>query len=250
MTFGMGSLGTLQINNRYGSKANAIDDVTPHAYNETWDGLAPAAMNHSSFGSRTMHGSLDYRIPTQELMGVTVNASVTMDPSAGESTEVKGGVSTTSVSGTAYTLQLAHESGLEIGGGIESVDDDAGIAEGQGTEAATGYIKFSAGGLTAAYQETYTNNLAGTGKTGADLEESFYGVAFTSGDVTVSYAEGSIQTKALGATAAGVEKESESLQVAYTMGAMTIAAAMSESTGETLATDKYEENTLSFNFAF
>ena len=77
ITVGMGSLGTLQINNRYGSKANAIDDVTPHAYNETWDGLAPAAMNHSSFGSRTMHGSLDYRIPTQELMGVTVNASVT-----------------------------------------------------------------------------------------------------------------------------------------------------------------------------
>mgnify|MGYP000754693695 CR=1 FL=1 len=107
-----------------------------------------------------------------------------------------------------------------------------------------------AGGLTAAYQETYTNNLAGTGKTGADVEEAFYGIAFTSGDVTVSYAEGSKQTKALGSTAAGVEKESESLQVAYTMGAMTIAAAMSESTGEVAATDKYEENTLSINFAF
>ena len=47
-----------------------------------------------------------------------------------------------------------------------------------------------------------------------------------------------------------LKKESESLQVAYTMGAMTIAAAMSESTGEVAATDKYEENTLSFNFAF
>ena len=250
MTFGMGSLGTLQINNRYGSKANAIDDVTPHAYNETWDGLAPTAMNHSSFGSRTMHGSLDYRIPTQELMGVTVNASVTLDPSANESTEVKGGVSTTSVSGTAYTLQLAHESGLEIGGGIESVDDDAGVAKASGTEAATGYIKFSAGGLTAAYQETYTNSRNGTGIEGADVEEEGYGIAFTSGDVTVSYAEGEKSNKASSNTASPVKKESESLQVAYTMGAMTIAAAMSESTGEVLATDKYEENTLSFNFAF
>jgi outer membrane protein OmpU len=250
MTFGMGSLGTLQINNRYGSKANAIDDVTPHAYNETWDGLAPAAMNHSSFGSRTMHGSLDYRIPTQELMGVTVNASVTMDPNANESTEVKGAVGTTSVSGTAYTLQLAHESGLEIGGGIESVDDDAGLAIGSGTEAATGYVKFSAGGLTAAYQETYTNSRNGTGVEGADVEEEMYGIAFTSGDVTVSYAEGEKSNKASSNTASPVKKESESLQVAYTMGAMTIAAAMSESTGEVAATDKYEENTLSFNFAF
>ena len=250
MTVGMGSLGTLQINNRYGSKANAIDDVTPHAYNETWDGLAPAAMNHSSFGSRTMHGSVDYRIPTQELMGVTVNASVTLDPNANEAESQKGGVGTTSVSGTAYTLQLAHESGLEIGGGIESVDDDAGLAIGSGTEAATGYIKYAAGGLSAAYQETYTNSRNGTSTEGADVEESMYGVAYTAGDVTVSYAEGSKQTKGVSDTAVGIEKESESLQVAYTMGAMTIAAAMSESTGEVAATDKYEENTLSFNFAF
>jgi len=51
-------------------------------------------------------------------------------------------------------------------------------------------------------------------------------------------------------TAAGVEKELESLQVAYTMGAMTIAAAISETTGAVATTDKYEENTLSVNFAF
>jgi len=250
ITVGMGSLGTLQINNQYGSKANAIDDVTPHAYNETWDGLAPAAMNHSSFGSRTMHNSLDYRIPAQELMGVTVNASVTLDPNANDSGGQKGGVGTTSVSGTAYTLQLAHESGLEIGGGLESIEDDAGVVLGSGTEATTGYIKYSAGGLTAAYQETYTNSRNGTSLEGADVEESMYGVAFTAGDVTVSYAEGSKQTKGVSDSAVGVEKESESLQVAYTMGAMTIAAAMSESTGEVAATDKYEENTLSINFAF
>jgi hypothetical protein len=51
-------------------------------------------------------------------------------------------------------------------------------------------------------------------------------------------------------SAAGAEAELESLQVAYTMGAMTIAAAMSETTGASAATDKYEENTLSVNFAF
>ena len=256
LTVGMGSLGTLQVNNKAGSKANAIDDVTPHAYNETWDGLAPTAMNHSSFGSRTLHGSLDYRIPTQELMGVTVNASVTYDPSAGESTEVKGGVSTTSVSGTAYTLQLAHESGLEIGGGIESVDDADGKVKGSGTEEVTGYIKYAAGGLTVAYQEGYTNTLNHqlSGDVvvaeGADVETTFTGIAYTAGDVTVSYAEATSQTKAVSNTASLPEKELESIQVAYTMGAMTIAAAMSESTGESAATDKYEENTLSINFAF
>ena len=248
LTVGMGSLGTLQVNNKGGSQANAIDDITPHAYNETWDGLSN--VNPSTFGSRTSSGSLDYRIPAQELMGVTLNASVTLDPNADETAVTKGEVGTTSVSGTAYTLQLAHESGLEIGGGLESVEDDAGVVLGSGTEATTGYIKYSAGGLTAAYQETYTNSRNGTSLEGADIEESMYGVAFTAGDVTVSYAEGSVQTKGVSDSAVGIEKESESLQVAYTMGAMTIAAAMSESTGESAATDKYEENTLSFNFAF
>ena len=248
LTVGMGSLGTLQVNNKAGSKANAIDDITPHAYNETWDGLS--TVNPSTFGSRTSSGSLDYRIPAQELMGLTLNASVTLDPNASEGSVTKGGVGTTSTSGTAYTLQLAHESGLEIGGGLESIEDDAGVTLGSGTEATTGYIKYSAGGLTAAYQETYTNSRNGTGIEGADVEEEMYGIAFTSGDVTVSYAEGEKSNKASSGTASPVKKESESLQVAYTMGAMTIAAAMSESTGEVAATDKYEENTLSFNFAF
>ena len=83
----MGSLGTLQVNNKAGSKANAIDDITPHAYNETWDGLS--TVNPSTFGSRTSSGSLDYRIPAQELMGLTLNASVTLDPNANEGSVLK-----------------------------------------------------------------------------------------------------------------------------------------------------------------
>jgi len=248
LTVGMGSLGTLQVNNKIGSKANAIDDITPHAYNETWDGLS--SVNPSTFGSRTHSGSLDYRIPAQELMGITLNASVTLDPNANETSGTKGGVGTTSTSGTAYTLQLAHESGLEIGGGVESVDDAQGVVLGSDTEEVTGYIKYAAGGLTVAYQEAYTNSRNGTSVEGADVETSFMGIAYTAGDMTVSYAESSMQTKGVSDTAVGVEAELESLQVAYTMGAMTIAAAMSETTGMSAATDKYEENTLSFNFAF
>jgi len=254
LTVGMGSLGTLQVNNKGGSKANAIDDITPHAYNETWDGLSN--VNPSTFGSRTSSGSLDYRIPAQELMGLTLNASVTLDPNANESSVTKGEVGTTSVAGTAYTAQIAHESGLEIGAGIESVDDADGKILGSGTEEVTGYIKYAAGGFTVAYQEGYTNTLNHqlSGDVvvaeGADVETTFTGIAYTAGDVTVSYAEATSQTKAVSNTASLPEKELESIQVAYTMGAMTIAAAMSETTGASAATDKYEENTLSINFAF
>ena len=250
LTVGMGSLGTLQVNNKGGSKANAIDDVTPNAYNETWDGLS--TVNPSTFGSRTSSGSLDYRIPAQELMGVTINASVTYDPNANVTSATKGSVAATSVSGSAYTLQLAHESGLEIGGGIETVDDDAGKLLASGTSESTGYVKYAIGGLSAAYQEAYTNNVNATALEGADVETEFWGVAYTAGDVTVSYGESSMQTKAVSNTAIGLKAELESLQVAYTMGAMTISAALSETTNadQATATDKYEESTLAVSFAF
>ena len=55
----MGSLGTVQVNNVAGSKANGIDDVMPNAYEETWDSLSPD--NPSFFGSSTGSGSIDYR---------------------------------------------------------------------------------------------------------------------------------------------------------------------------------------------
>ena len=85
MTIGMGSLGTLQYNNIAGSKANGIDDITPNAYNETWDTLTASSSsgtaaalgtitlnNPSHFGSHTSSGSIDYRIPAQEYSAFTV----------------------------------------------------------------------------------------------------------------------------------------------------------------------------------
>jgi len=251
LTVGMGSLGTLRVNNKGGSKANSIDDITPHAYNETWDGLS--SVNPSTFGSRTSSGSIEYRIPVQDYMGVTVNASVLYDPNANETSPTKGAVSASNVSGNAYTLQLAHaDSGVEVGGGYETVDDDQGKTSASGTTETTGYIKYAVGGLTAAYQMAYANNVNGTAVEGADTETDFWGVAYTSGNTTVSYAESSTQTKGVSDTAVELERELESLQVAYVMGAMTLSAAMSETSNAdgATATDKYEENTLAVSFAF
>jgi hypothetical protein len=185
-------------------------------------------------------------------MGLTINASVLYDPNAGDGQVTEGAVAANSVSGQAYTLQLAHESGLEIGGGYESVDDDAGKLLGSGTTEAIAYAKFAAGGLSVAYQEAYTDSVSGTGTEGADVETSFMGVAYTAGDVTVSYGESSTQTSAVSDSAVGLESELESLQIAYTVGAMTISAAMSETSNADglTATDKYEENTLAVAFAF
>lgn len=259
MTVGMGSLGTLQFNNKFGSKANGIDDITPHAYNETWDGLTTGdgttvALNNngSFFGSSTHSGSIDYRIPAQEYAGTTINASYTFDPNAGVGSVSNGAVAATNAgSGSAYTVQIAHESGLEIGGGYEDVDDTQGLTNAGNTSRSTGYAKFASGGLTIAVQEAYQNTQNDSATEGADQEASFMGVAYTMGDLTISYGESELEVKAVSNTAARATIELESLQAAYVMGAMTVSAAMSETqnTGGVLA-EKYEENTLSVSFAF
>ena len=244
VTIGMGSMGTVQFNNVAGSKANGIDDVMPAAYNETWDGLALAGDNPSWCGSSTGSGSVDYRIPAQEYGGATINASVTLDPNADEGAPAAGGVGTTTISGQAYTLQIAHESGVEVGGGIEEVE--TGTVGGTDQERSTVYVKYAAGPLSVGYQEAYQDTADGA----EDLEAEFWGVAYTAGDMSVSYGESTYSNAGISTTAT-VERQLESIQVSYTMGSMTLGAAISE-TGNAGGTagNKHEETELSVSFAF
>ena len=253
VTLGMGSLGTIQLNDTAGGKANGIDDVMPYAMQETWDrvGDTDNQTNPSFFGSATQNGSIEYRIPTLELAGASINASASYDPNTGENS---GNASThgvaTSVPGTAYTLQ-ASMMGFEIGGGVETSDDSQGVALSSDTQSTTAYVKYSVGPISAGYQEAYRNNRNGTGVEGADNEAEFWSVALTQGDFSVSYGESSYAVKQVSDTAAVPDQEYESIQASYSMGAMTIMAAMSE--GSNIANEQsknYEETSVAVNFAF
>jgi len=250
LTVGMGSLGTLQVNNKLGSKANGIDDISPTAYNETWDELS--TVNPSFFGSSTTAGSLDYRIAPQEIMGVTINASYTYDPAADTGPASKGGVTASNTgSGDAWTIQFNHDSGLEVGGGHESVNTNSSLVNAQGVDRATAYVKYTLGGLTASYQEAYEDAFtSAVVDTGADRSANFTAVAYTAGDITVSYGESELTSEAISDTVSTSE-ELSSIQAAYVMGAMTVSAAMSETDNlGGVAGQVYEENTLAVSFAF
>ena len=259
VTLGMGSLGAIRLNHIGGSSANAIDDVMPNAYQETWDGLSDGS-NPSFFGDMNSSGSIEYRTPAVEYSGVTISGSVLYDPnSASQSTSATptGGangvrsVGKTNVSGQSATIKLTHALGIEVGGGIETADDDQGLTGVMGnTTQNTAYVKYAMGPISLGYQTSYNNNRHSTGTVGRDEEATFTAIAYTAGDLTVSYGESTLESVAIGATAA-TEEELESIQAAYTMGAMTLSAAISEtdSVGG-VAGDTYESNTLAVSFAF
>ncbi len=243
MTIGMGSLGTFQFNDVLGAAANGIDDVLPFAYEEPWDGTTTTS-EFNIFGSATASGSIDYRTPSFDMMGLTMSATATYDPGAGVAAPSAGGVGGDGASGEAFTVKIAHDSGVTIGGGNESVGNTNATV---GQDAATGYIKYANGPVTVGYQEFYYNAASGA----ADSEGDGYAIAYTAGDMSFSYSVQKETTQAISATAALEEEEVSAIQATYTMGAMTIGASMYETDNiEGVASTKYEETELSVSFAF
>ena len=257
VTLGMGSLGTLQLNEDFGSKANAIDDVMPNAMQETWDRVADINITDPSFfGSATAQGSVDYRIPTLDLGGISINAAYTYDPAVSEeSSNASSGGLQTSVGGEAIVLEVSGM-GLTLGLGQEKLDNGF-TAGGDSEENVTGYVKFAQGPISVGYQEAYANERHGSASStvGRDNESEFWGIAYTAGDISLSYAESEYTNLAIGATAASLTQELEAIQASYTMGAMTIMASLSEgsnigATASGAAGQNYEETSIAVNFSF
>jgi len=251
LAVGMGSMGTFQFNQDGGASTNAIDDVLPKAYEETWDhGIGTASFH--TFGSNLNKGSVTYKTPSFELpFGVTASATADYDPNSGVEAATPGGIGADAASGEGFTIKLAHESGLTIGGGSESTGNtDAG----KGAKNATGYALYSNGGLQVGYQEFYANAAItekGTTTRGADTEGEGYALAYTAGDMTFSYSKSNETTLANGATAALEEEEFSAIQAAYNLGGMTIAASLYEADNlDGIAAKKYEETEISLSFAF
>ena len=250
LTIGMGSLGTVQFNDVFGSAATSIDDVMPKAYEEPWDGTSHARST-DSFGSSTQSGSVDYRSPSFSLgSGLTASAAVTYDPNAGVGPASAGGVKSTASSGEAVVVKIASDTGLTIGGGFEEVKAD--LPAGDGVNRSTVYALYAMGPLSIGYQETYVDSAHNNATVeGADIEADMMGIALTQGDFSVSYAQQNETTQAVSNTVALLEVEMTAIQAAYSMGAMTAAISFYETDnvgGVTALT--YEETELSVSFAF
>ena len=206
----------------------------------------------SSAASDVYKRQVSYKSPSFDLpMGISASATVDYDPNAGVAAPTPGSVGADGASGEAFTVKIAHESGLTLGGGNEKVGNTDAI---KGAQRTTGYAKYSNGGVTIGYQEFYLNNSItekGTTTRGVDSEGEGFAIAYTAGDLTFSYSKTNETTLANGATKAKEEEEYSAVQAAYNLGGMTIAASMYEADNlDGVAAKKYEETELSVSFAF
>jgi outer membrane protein OmpU len=241
----MGDIGTLAFDQGSGSGLATIDDKTPTAAEEIWDGLDSTAAGRVGAAGNT--GVVNY-VNTFE--GVTLNAAVRK----GSGTANADGASS-AAGQSAWDFALTADGstmgvdGLAAGLGYGEAENGSGASTTYGdAEHMTAFANYSVGPVTFGYQMSYIEaNIIGTD----DQEVDAWGLAFNVNEnLSISYGERDVVHKGAGASADVTEKF-DGIAVAYTMGSMKIAGNMndvSDSAGVAAANDSMTEIAVSFAF--
>ena len=222
------SFGTLTFAGHGGAGVlDAWDDVTPNAYEESWDVVSGA--DASRINGTTANNMFGYVSPA--MSGVTLHASYF--------TPASGNASTYQDFGIKVKPEMVE--GLEIGYAFGTTEATAGTE----IDDSTMYVKYAVGSVTAAYQTSESD-----APTATDTDEStIWGISYAVNDsFSIAY---NVSEFDLGSST--TDQESDGISASYTMGGITVAGAMNQtdnvagSTATTADKDAYE---MSISFAF
>jgi len=244
----MGDMGVIAYDQGSGSGLATIDDKTPTAAEEIWDGLD--VTKSGRVGTAGSTGVFNY---VNTFSGVTVNAAARK----GSGTANADGASS-GAGGSAWDVALTTDGsmlgidGLSIGAGYGTSDVDITAAQalkgdsGE-TKDLTAFVTYAMGPVVLGYQES-TEDAGGNG--GTSQYSQRWGVAFNVNEnLSVSYGEA--ETEFAKPSAAHVTEDVEGFALAYTMGSVKIAGNMNEGSnmgGTAGSNDSMTEIALSFAF--
>jgi len=230
-----GDWGSLKFNGSGSSSAfGAVDDVTPNAYEESWDIIDDDGT--STTGSPTVIGG-----------GGGTNMFIYTSPSVGGATftaayQNDGGAAAVEESYTDFAIAISPEmmDGLSLG--YASSDNQAGIAV--DIKKTTMYATYAVGALTFGAQTSdYDHTTANS-----DQESVSMGVTYAvNDDFSIGYNEHTVDFESTSLS----DQDSSGISASYTMGGVTLGGAMNKTDNiagtSTRDNDGYEF-TLSFAF--
>jgi len=243
----MGDMGVIAFDQGSGSGLKTIDDKTPTAAEEIWDGLDGTTVG-GLVGAAGSSGVFNY---VKSFSGVTLNAAARKGSGAKNSDGSSSGAGQSAwdfaLTGTGDTFGV---DGLAWGLGYGEAENGSvmtGITDNGDDEHITVFANYSFGMVTAGYQISSISK----GASGATSEEvDQWGVAINiNDDLSVSYGEREVEYAK--ASSAHVTEDGEGIAVAYTMGSMKIAGNRNEVThnnGTLNSNDEMTEIALSFAF--
>ena len=249
LSIDMGDMGTLAFDQGSGSGLATIDDKTPTAAEEIWDGLDTDGTSGALglVGAAGNSGVFNY---INTFGGVTFNGAARK----GSGTSNSDG-SSSAAGGSAWDFALTTDGsmlgldGLALGAGYgeREVGTQADSAPGGDDEHMTAFANYSMGPVTFGYQ---VSNIDKGGVAAVDQEVAAWGLAFNVNEnLSVSYGERDVVFRGQGA--GDVTEKGDGIAVAYTMGSMKIAGNMNEGDnmgGVSAANDSMTEIAVSFAF--
>jgi len=271
-TMTMGSMGTVGVSKVGGFNVNGgFDETYPRAYEENSDAGGQSSLN--SVGNWADDNAIIYKAPAIDLMGATVNIGIEHSLQAGTGTGGDGGGaarSGTYGSGTGVGVTVAYE-GLTLGAyGAERENKNPGLTDDVQDEFnGSWFVNYNFGPVSIGYQETYfdaglthsTNDLTTTevrtvGESGGIFSGEAMSIAFNVNDnVSISYSEVEDTYDAQDNASTAIEdvtQKTESLQVAYSMGSMSVKAYSTETSNPNFDSDadKLNVNEIALGLAF
>jgi outer membrane protein OmpU len=243
LSIDMGDMGTLAFDQGSGSGLATIDDKTPTAAEEIWDGLDGLTAG-GLVGAAGNSGVWNY---VQSVSGITVNAAARKGSgtsnSDGSSSGAGQGAWDVAITGTG---ENAGVDGLAwgLGYGEKAIGQSAGESDDEHT---TVFVNYSMGPATFGVQRSEIDSGSSTGTN--EITQA-WGLAVNVNDnFSISYGEREVEFDK--ATAANVTEEGEGVAVAYTMGSIKVAGnrnEVSHNGGTTNSNDAMTEIALSFAF--
>jgi outer membrane protein OmpU len=245
-TLTMGSLGTIKAGAGYGGASGGYDEEVPQAYEQTSD----AYQNSSNLvGAGLDNNGLVWDAPSMDIAGGSVSFDFAISPDANDNAANNGGQAAHSGTyglgyGAGMTITgLAEGLTLGVYGDIRENVKHTPVATDATRDAFTGtwFAKYSVGPVSFGYQTSYydsglaTANVAAAspatvGTSGGIFEAESMSIAFNVNDnLSISWTDmtDTYDTQsdvANNTEIVDVDKETDALQIAYSMGGMSIKA--------------------------
>jgi len=250
-TVDMGDMGAIKFDQGTGGNGiESIDDKSPTAWEESWDGIAAG-------DGMTTTGSQNVFTYTNTIAGFGINAAYDTEIDDSRTAEGDTGAAGTSIDGSNYSFAITNNTlidGLDVGIGYGETDVKDGTTTATDIETIIGYANYTMGPVTVGYTMGETSG----GAKGHDMHQmTAYGIAFNVNEnLSISYNNHEVEylkTPTTNSMTPPVDHASDKdgIAIAYSMGGASIKIQNNTTEGSsTSATYEEDRTEVALSLAF
>ena len=247
----MGDMGAIKFDQGTGGNGiESIDDKSPTAWEESWDGIAAG-------DGMTTTGSQNVFKYTNTIAGFGINAAYDTEIDDSRTAEGDTGAQGTSIDGSNYSFAITNNTlidGLDVGAGYGETDVKDGTTTSTDIETVIGYANYTMGPVTVGYTMGETSG----GAKGHDMHQmTAYGIAFNVNEnLSISYNNHEVEylkspTSASMTPPVDHSSDKDGIAIAYSMGGASIKIQNNTTEGSsTSATYEEDRTEVALSLAF